>query len=73
MSGCCAGVQVPTLRPAKHPGVRSGFELAMRFHLWASKRHQPLTWEAISAEFNVTRSTAYRWRAEYLAALGTIQ
>lgn len=58
------------LQACRHPGMRSGFELAMRFHLWASSLHEPLSWRLIAARFEVDRSTAYRWLAEYRAAVG---
>lgn len=64
-----SGIKAPEFRslPA---GCGSAFEFAIRFHLWWQSQVTDPTWEAIAAEFRVHRSTAYRWRSSYMAALG---
>lgn len=43
-------------------------EMAMRFALWASRQATSPEASDIQAEFNVSRATAYRWRAAYWEA-----
>ncbi|URX63284.1 helix-turn-helix domain-containing protein [Luteibacter anthropi] len=47
-----------------------GMELAIRFAEWARSCHGTPSIEQIQAQFNVHRSTAYRWRHAWFAARG---
>ena len=55
---------------ANLPGVSSAFELAIRFHIWASERKGSMSIEDIRTSFGVSRATAYRWRSAWSAANG---
>ena len=60
-----------THTPAPHGiGVRTGFEFAVRFHLWAQQVGDRLDWRMIRDHWKVSRATAYRWLNGYRAALG---
>lgn len=52
------------------PGVGTGFEQAIRFHLWAQQIGSRLTVAAIREHWSVSRATAYRWLSAYRAAMG---
>jgi hypothetical protein len=51
-------------------GVRTGFEFALRFHLWAQQAGDRLDVRMIREHWKVSRATAYRWLNGYRAALG---
>lgn len=57
----------------KH-GYVNAFELAIRFHHWWVRFHREHgrdpEWREIAERWDITRSTAYRWRDGYIAALG---
>lgn len=61
----------PHIHTNNQPGMASSFELAIRFTDWASTLPPDgLTWQAIVARWNVSKATAYRWRAAFRAARG---
>lgn len=61
----------PQIHIGKQSGMQSSFELAIRFTDWAAGiPNDSLTWQAIVARWNVSKATAYRWRAGYRAARG---
>jgi transposase-like protein len=51
-------------------GIASTFELALRFVQWATQLRTVPTAQQICEQFNVSRPTAYRWRAAWLAVQG---
>lgn len=54
----------------KNPGMQSGFECAVRFHLWMLNRKAEPKLTDITKAFDIHRSTAHRWLRAYQAALG---
>ena len=60
-----------THHPAPHgTGVRTGFEFAVRFHLWAQQVGDRIDWRMICDHWKVSRATAYRLLNGYRAAVG---
>lgn len=62
--------QVASMAP-KIAGIANAFELVLRFAAWAGQLRGDPSVEQIRDQFNVSRATAYRWRAAWLAARGT--
>ena len=54
----------------KSAGLGSAFELAIRFHVWASALRRDPTRQEICERFNVSRATGYRWLNGWKAAVG---
>lgn len=50
----------------------NSFELLIRFHLWWQSHRREPTIDQIAEKWGICRSTAYRWRNGYLAALGRV-
>lgn len=53
-------------------GYTTAFELAIRFHHWWQSLSRDPTPAEIAEKWGITRSTAYRWRDGYKAAIGRI-
>jgi hypothetical protein len=53
-------------------GYANSFQQAVAFHLWWQSKHGQPTWQEIASYWEVDRSTAYRWRDGYLAAIGRV-
>lgn len=51
-------------------GYVNAFEVAIRFHRWATSLGRVPSPPEIAEKFRVCRSTAYRWRDGYMAAVG---
>lgn len=69
------GRVAPIPHAARHAGRLDNYTTtvqAMRFALWAGQLHAAPTIEQIRHRFDCSRATAYRWRAVYLAVIGSL-
>lgn len=60
------GVRIP-----KHAaGIATAIEFCIHFVKWADRQPKPLSAVAIQNHWEMSRASAYRWRAAYLACTG---